>query len=679
MDLLFTPVSWVVEDSDEGSSGDENALEELQFTVRLFGRTSAGQSVCLSVPYYPHFYVEIPKHWGQFEIRAYVRNFTRLYPAEHLCSAVTAQQLYGFSNGSTARFLRLAFHSHKYSKWAQRTVRRLPAPVPSSAFRVWEGNVPPELQLMHERDLTGAAWVQATGCRPVPPALRQTSCKLECTAPARALSLGSAPESLGAPPLVLASWDLEVYSPDGAFPDADREDCPIIQIGCTFQRFGCQEPYARHVLVLGACEPVDGVEIASFEDEAALLRGFQLLLREHDVDVHVHYNGWGFDCAYLYKRAVLLDVDGTFNIGRLKRAAARLKTISLASAVRVVVHSGPGVHLRALRAPCTDAPACYARAGIRLQRVEGAGVHRLPAGRHVRPAEEGDQARQLQAGQHGGVLPRRAQGGPGARRHLCQPPRGPRGPGQSGAVLQRGLRAAAAAHDQAVHAGQPAGDGQCHHGACRLPPAARAADPGALLFEPVVGYVRALLLVCVTLFRGCHTQVFSQVLKKAHQLGYLVPVLEDSALPKDATYEGATVLEAKRGAYFDPVCGLDFASLYPSIMRAHTLCYSTIVLDAKHDNLPGVEYFEVTTDMGTFRFAQTSCAVLPSLLAELAKFRKQAKRDMAAAKERGDKFMESVFNAKQLAFKARLCTSVLTSPALTIRQLAKVLLMRRCP
>jgi DNA polymerase delta subunit 1 len=42
-------------------------------------------------------------------------------------------------------------------------------------------------------------------------------------------------------------------------------------------------------------------------------------------------------------------------------------------------------------------------------------------------------------------------------------------------------------------------------------------------------------------------------------------------------YEGATVLEAKQGFYRGPVATLDFASLYPSIMMAYNLCYSTLL------------------------------------------------------------------------------------------------------
>jgi hypothetical protein len=46
---------------------------------------------------------------------------------------------------------------------------------------------------------------------------------------------------------------------------------------------------------------------------------------------------------------------------------------------------------------------------------------------------------------------------------------------------------------------------------------------------------------------------------------------------RDPLYEGAIVLEAATGFYRLPVTTLDFASLYPSIMMAHNMCFSTAV------------------------------------------------------------------------------------------------------
>jgi DNA polymerase delta subunit 1 len=46
-------------------------------------------------------------------------------------------------------------------------------------------------------------------------------------------------------------------------------------------------------------------------------------------------------------------------------------------------------------------------------------------------------------------------------------------------------------------------------------------------------------------------------------------------------FEGAIVIDPKRGYYTHPIATLDFASLYPSIMMAHNLCYTTLVPDER--------------------------------------------------------------------------------------------------
>lgn len=50
----------------------------------------------------------------------------------------------------------------------------------------------------------------------------------------------------------------------------------------------------------------------------------------------------------------------------------------------------------------------------------------------------------------------------------------------------------------------------------------------------------------------------------------------DSGGGETTTYEGATVIEPIKGYYDKPIATLDFASLYPSIMIAHNLCYTTL-------------------------------------------------------------------------------------------------------
>eukprot|EP00434_Breviolum_minutum_P041516 symbB.v1.2.036930.t1/scaffold5332.1/size28346/3 len=75
--------------------------------------------------------------------------------------------------------------------------------------------------------------------------------------------------------------------------------------------------------------------------------------------------------------------------------------------------------------------------------------------------------------------------------------------------------------------------------------------------------------------RGQMIKVQSQLLRKARQCGFVMPTLKTEA--SNDKFEGATVLEPLTGYYPQPIATLDFASLYPSIMMAHNLCYCTLL------------------------------------------------------------------------------------------------------
>ena len=127
----------------------------------------------------------------------------------------------------------------------------------------------------------------------------------------------------------------------------------------------------------------------------------------------------------------------------------------------------------------------------------------------------------------------------------------------------------------------------------------------------------------------------------------MIPTIRYGQLPEEQ-YEGATVLDAQKGAYYTPITALDFEALYPSIMMAHNLCYSSYVMNEKdYGNIPGVTYETFQIKYKTYKFAQDVPSLLPSILLELKQFRKKAKKDMASATG----YMKEVYNGKQLAYK----------------------------
>ena len=88
-------------------------------------------------------------------------------------------------------------------------------------------------------------------------------------------------------------------------------------------------------------------------------------------------------------------------------------------------------------------------------------------------------------------------------------------------------------------------------------------------------------------------QVISQLLRKCVEHDMLIPTVKSE--PSDE-FTGATVIEPDKGYYDLPITTLDFSSLYPSIMMAHNLCYSTLI---KQHHIKARSFFKLyVTDSG---------------------------------------------------------------------------------
>merc|ERR1719230_746074 len=145
--------------------------------------------------------------------------------------------------------------------------------------------------------------------------------------------------------------------------------------------------------------------------------------------------------------------------------------------------------------------------------------------------------------------------------------------------------------------------------------------------------------------RGQMIKVTSQLLRKAQQHDFLMPTLRSEK--SDDKFEGATVLEPITGYYEKPIATLDFASLYPSIMMAHNLCYCTLVPPEQVKNADPESITRTPTGCH-FVKKETRRGLLPMILEELLAARKRAKKEMAEAT---DPLTQSVLNGRQLALK----------------------------
>ncbi|MFQ6076788.1 MAG: DNA-directed DNA polymerase I [Candidatus Bathyarchaeia archaeon] len=94
------------------------------------------------------------------------------------------------------------------------------------------------------------------------------------------------------------------------------------------------------------------------------------------------------------------------------------------------------------------------------------------------------------------------------------------------------------------------------------------------------------------------------------RLGYLIPRSEDllelkgavasKAIIKGKKYKGAIVVEPVPGVHFN-IAVLDFASLYPSIIKVHNLSYETVLCphaECQKNKIPGLPHWVCTRNRG---------------------------------------------------------------------------------
>jgi DNA polymerase delta subunit 1 len=389
-------------------------------------------------------------------------------------------------------------------------------------------------------------------------------------------------------PLRIMSFDIECYSSTGAFPDAKNPSDVIFQIGMTTRDFGREGWVDRKCLCL---KQSSGPDLECFETEKELLKAFQRHLLKIDPDIITGWNIFGFDLEFLQVRATIHH-KLTPVWGRVKNSVAELVVKNLSSSalgnneLKMVPMKG-----RYVFDLFQDVKREHKLESYSLNNVS---KHFLKDQKNDMPVKE--------------IFRRYAEGDPERL-------------GEVAAYCIKDTELPHALMDKLCQIQN------------QIEMAKACWVPLAFLSE-----------------RGQQIKVFSQMAYKARELNFIIPTFKYGASgPADEGYEGATVLEAQAGAYYGPITALDFASLYPSIMCAHNLCYSSLVMDARYDNLPGVQYEQ----FGSHRFAQTSggkpvVSLLPTILTDLKAFRKKAKKLMAQAEGTP---MEAVYNGQQLAYK----------------------------
>ena len=349
-------------------------------------------------------------------------------------------------------------------------------------------------------------------------------------------------------------------------------------------------PRVKNIFTLNTCAPISGAEVHSFQCEGEMLRAWRDFVVACDPDIITGYNIVGFDIPYLIDRARKLKVDSFPLLGRIANSRTRVKKSTFSSAQMGV---------RETNEITIDGRVIFDVLQA-VQREYKLHSYTLNA---VCAKYLGEQKEDV----HHSIISDLQNGDAESRRRL------------------------------AVYCLKDA----------YLPQ--RLLDKLMFLFNymemaRVTGVPVGWLLV-----RGQMLKVMSQLLRKARQKGLLLPNIKVEVT--DEKFEGAIVIDPKKGFYSEPIATLDFASLYPSIMMAHNLCYSTLVSkDYVRTNKFefGPDDVTKTPNGDTFVKPSVKKGILPEILDELLAARKRAKADL---KKATDPMQKAVLDGRQLALK----------------------------
>jgi DNA polymerase delta subunit 1 len=551
-----------------------------------------------------YIYVAAPVNFQRSDLQGY-KAFLESQIAQHQpvvqsVQMVLRENLYGFQGNQKSPYLKITVTDPKFINKLRTTIEGGLA----NYKNLWKGvegkiltfdNIQYVLRFMIDTGVTGMSWVQvkAGNYHMIPAFERQSNCQIEAYCNYHDLvALGHDGDWAKMAPLRILSFDIECAGRKGIFPEANID--PVIQIANVVTKYGDSKPFIRNVFVLGDCSPIVNTQIYEhdgdlLEAEKKMLMAWREFLDKSDPDVIIGYNISNFDFPYLLDRAKHLKLAKFPYWSRIKSVQSVAKDTNFSS--------------KQMGNRDTKATNTNGRIQLDLlQLVQRDHQLRSYTLNSVCAQFLGEQKEDV----HHSMITELFNGTSDSRRRL------------------------------AVYCLKDA----------YLP---------QRLMDKLMSLVNYTEMARVTgvpfnflLSRGQQVKFISQMFRKAlaHQL--VVPNL--SSDQSEDQYEGATVIEPTRGYYDVPVATLDFASLYPSIMQAHNLCYTTLLNKNSVDKLKlkKDEDYIVTPNGDMFCTSKVRKGLLTEILEELLAARKRAKKELALET---DPFKKAVLNGRQLALK----------------------------
>ncbi|XP_073427077.1 DNA polymerase delta catalytic subunit [Dendrobates tinctorius] len=576
--------------------------------IRMFGITADGNSICCHIHgFAPYFYVpcqtgfkeeslsDFKKELNNVVIKDMRSNKDNLSQAVLAVDILKKENMYGYHGKKISPFLKITMAFPRLIAPAKRLLEQ---GIRFGSFSAYEANIDFEIRFMVDNDIVGCNWIELPagkyrirkgnqGTDVSKEDLKKMSlAQLEVDISwSDLISHPAEGEWQKIAPLRVLSFDIECAGRKGVFPEPDKD--PVIQIANMVLRQGEKDPFIRNVFTLGTCANIVGSQVLCFEKEQDLLTKWAEFVRFIDPDIITGYNIQNFDLPYLINRAHTLKVTSFPYLGRMR---------NIQSVIRDSSFQSKQMGRRENKVINTEGRVQFDLLQVLLRDYKLRSYTLNAVSFHFLQEQKEDV-------QHS-IITDLQNGNEQTRRRL------------------------------AVYCLKDA----------YLP---------LRLLEKLMCVINYMEMARVTgvplsylLSRGQQIKVVSQLLRQAMKQDLVMPVIKTEG---GEDYTGATVIEPVKGYYDVPIATLDFSSLYPSIMMAHNLCYTTLLQPGSIDKLGlNPEDFIKTPTGDCFVKTNVRKGLLPEILENLLSARKRAKTEL---KKETDPFKQKVLDGRQLALK----------------------------
>ena len=340
----------------------------------------------------------------------------------------------------------------------------------------------------------------------------------------------------------ILSIDGEMYSSNhNAFPNKYDPNHPCYMLSCVYQVISKPETRKKILINIGGCDEIPGAEVRHAKDEYDLVKIFADIVREYDPEIITGYNIFSYDYPYLDARIKCQMLDWP-HMGRLLDRNATMTTKTWKSGA--YGHNSINNLVMEGRINIDMLPIIRRDYKLDKYTLDFVSHHFIRKGKHDVKAKDMFMIYELVKAAEDNL--RRGKGNESELKH---------------------------AYSEMARVG-----------AYCLEDSALAID----LFDKLnvwIALVEMSSIVGVTILelftRGQQIRCLSQLYDLSSKLGYVI----DKRIASKLFYSGGHVGDPIVGLHDNVLC-LDFTSLYPSIMQAYNICYTTLVSKEMEEHVP---------------------------------------------------------------------------------------------